>query len=415
MRFVLALLGALVVAPAHAQQSAGAPPPTPANDDCLTCHNDPEAKRADGRSIAVDPAPFAKSVHGQLELACVDCHADPAAAELPHPEKLAPVDCATCHDAAVAAFKKSSHSQARDAGRSGATCVDCHGTHDILPSKDPDSRTYHLKVSHTCGSCHGDQATGQGMAGGNVMGAFHDSIHGRALDRAGLLVAPSCASCHGAHDILGKSAPESRVHRAKVPDMCGTCHEGVQHTFAQSIHGQLFAKGDARAPVCISCHTTHAIQRPQGNAFRVGVVDTACGECHVESLHTYRDTFHGQVTELGFSQVATCADCHGAHEQFPQSDPRSLVSAEKRLSTCQKCHARANANFAMYDPHADAHDHDRGAVLFYSSRFMQLLLAGVFGFFGLHTSLWFVRSLREVRNRRAGVAHTGETDESRHS
>ncbi len=415
MRLVLALLGALAVFPVSAQQNAGTPPTSPANDDCLTCHNDPEAKRADGRSVAVDPAPFAKSVHGQLELRCVDCHADPAAAELPHPEKLAPVECATCHDAAVTAFKKSSHSLALDAGRVGASCVDCHGAHDILASKDPESRTYHLELADTCGQCHGGQASAKGLPGGDVAGAFHDSIHGRALDRAGLLVAPSCVSCHGAHDILGKSAPDSRVHRGKVPAMCGTCHEGVKRTFEQSIHGQLFAKGDSRAPVCVSCHTAHSIQRAQADAFRVGVVDSACGECHVESLHTYRDTFHGQVTELGFAQVATCADCHGAHEQFPQTDRRSLVSAENRLATCQKCHARANANFAMYDPHANAHDHDRSALLFYSGRFMQLLLAGVFGFFGVHTGLWFVRSLKEVRSRRAGVAHHEEPDESRHS
>lgn len=414
MRLVLALLGALVAAPASAQQNAGAVPPSPANDDCLTCHNDPEAKRADGRSVAVDPALFTRSVHGQLELKCVDCHADPAAAELPHPEKLAPVDCATCHDAAVTAFKKSSHSQAREAGRAGATCVDCHGTHDILPSKDQDSRTYHLKLAHTCGSCHGG-ATAKDLPGGNIAGAFHDSIHGRALDRAGLLVAPSCASCHGAHDILGKVSPDSRVHRSKVPEMCGTCHEGVKHTFDQSIHGQMLAKGDSRAPVCINCHTAHSIQRAQTDAFHVGIVDSACGGCHVESLHTYRDTFHGQVTELGFSQVATCADCHGAHEQHPQSDPRSLVSAEKRLATCQKCHAGANAKFAQYDPHANAHDHDRGALLFYSSRFMQLLLLGVFGFFSLHTGLWFVRSLKAVRDRQQPVPRHEETDESRHS
>jgi hypothetical protein len=44
------------------------------------------------------PAIFSVSTHARL--ACVDCHADLAAvAEFPHPDKLATVNCASCHDA----------------------------------------------------------------------------------------------------------------------------------------------------------------------------------------------------------------------------------------------------------------------------------------------------------------------------
>jgi hypothetical protein len=83
MRFMFAVLGLLVAVPAFAQQDAGATPPAPSNDDCLMCHNDPEAKRGDGSSVAVDPDRFAKSVHGQLSLSCTDCHADLASAGQP--------------------------------------------------------------------------------------------------------------------------------------------------------------------------------------------------------------------------------------------------------------------------------------------------------------------------------------------
>jgi hypothetical protein len=34
---------------------------------------------------------------------------------------------------------------------------------------------------------------------------------------------------------------------------------------------------------------------------------------------------------------------------------------------------------------------------------MEILLLGVFAFFGLHTLLWFVRSLKAVRERRAAT------------
>ena len=44
---------------------------------------------------------------------------------------------------------------------------------------------------------------------------------------------------------------------------------------------------------------------------------------------------------------------------------------------------------------------------------MDVLLVGVFGFFGLHTTLWFARSLHQVRARRARAAcEQEEPDES---
>ena len=70
------------------------------------------------------------------------------------------------------------------------------------------------------------------------------------------------------------------------------------------------------------------------------------------------------------------------------------------MKTCGKCHANANANFVRYDPHADKHNRQRNAGLYYSSKFMQLLLLFTFGFFGLHSALWFGRGLRERRRLR---------------
>jgi hypothetical protein len=406
MRFALALLGLAVAVPALAQSRAGTASAGPTNEDCLVCHGDADLQRADGRRVAVDPGAYARSVHGQLDLACVACHADLAGAELPHADTLARVDCSTCHDAAVAAYRESVHGHAREEGHSSAaTCTSCHGVHDILPSADPDSRTHHLNLPRTCGACHGEHAdrAATKLPGGDILHRYQDSIHGRALSRGGLLVAPNCTSCHGAHDIRPKTDPSSRVYRAAVPSTCGTCHQGIAHQYERGRHGQALAAGNAIAPVCHDCHTSHEITRAEAPAHRVEVI-RECGTCHEQSLTTYRDTYHGQVTELGYARVATCADCHGAHEVLPASDPRSPVSAERRVETCQKCHPRANANFVKFDPHADPHNRDRNPLLYYTAAFMRLLLAGVFGFFGIHTSLWFVRSWREAARRRTGRA-----------
>jgi hypothetical protein len=380
----------------------GQTPPAPANDDCLACHGDEAAARASGTSVYVDAARFGASVHGQLELKCVDCHLDLAQAEMPHAEKLARAQCSACHDAT--AFDASVHGQAVAAGKGAApTCAACHGSHDILPSSDPASRTYHLNIPATCGACHGAAAAGNGAPGGNVAASFEDSIHGRALLRSGLTVAPTCVSCHGAHDVVHKTESASRVHRSKLAATCGGCHEGIKLQYVGGMHGTLVQNGDPRAPVCEDCHSAHAITRVDAEAWKVDVI-RECGHCHTDKLGTYRDTFHGQVTELGFARVATCADCHGAHQMLPASDPRSPVSADRRVQTCQKCHPKANANFAGYHPHADPHDRERHPPLYYTARFMEILLAGVFSFFGIHSTLWFGRSLKDARARWAAAS-----------
>jgi nitrate/TMAO reductase-like tetraheme cytochrome c subunit len=375
-------------------RSAPPAPPAPTNDDCLACHDDTSLTAGDGRSVAVAAKTFAGSVHGPL--GCTDCHADLAHAELPHAEKVAKVDCSGCHADPVTAYGKSIHAEARQAGNAAAaTCVDCHGKHDILASSDHASPTYALNLPNTCGKCHGDAkiiAAGN-IKIGDVVAKYHDSIHGRALEKSGLVVSAKCTDCHGNHEIRRKSDPKSRVYRANVPSTCGTCHDGIKTLYAAGIHGAKLAQGDPKVPVCSDCHTAHAIKRTDADSWKLDVL-AECGTCHVQSLRTYRDTFHGQVTSLGFTRVASCADCHGAHDIYPEKDPRSTVSSEHRAATCRKCHASAGASFAKYDPHADKRDAERNPPLYWTARFMQLLLGSVFVFFGLHTSLWFQRALR---------------------
>ena len=83
------------LAAATAAHAATKPAPAPSvTDTCLMCHADKDAKGAAGKSIAVDGAKFAASVHGEMKLKCTDCHADVSADKLPHPDKLKPVNCA---------------------------------------------------------------------------------------------------------------------------------------------------------------------------------------------------------------------------------------------------------------------------------------------------------------------------------
>ncbi|MFB3852460.1 MAG: hypothetical protein ACE148_01410 [Vicinamibacterales bacterium] len=365
--------------------------------------------RSDGRPVAVQAEVLGASVHGQMGVACVACHADlGAVTEWPHAEKLAPAACSQCHAPAVEEYDKSVHAELTGGGGGPlARCGSCHGAHDIRPVNDPQSRVYHLNLPATCGVCHGGSGAPAPGRPPGVLGRFQDSIHGQALARSGLLVAPNCSDCHGYHLVLRNTDSASRVFRTAVPETCGKCHEGIRNLYDRGVHGAALAAGSALAPVCSTCHTAHDISRADLDTWRLQVIDE-CGTCHPQSVHTYRDTYHGQVTSLGFVRVATCSDCHKSHDVFPKEDSRSPVSQAKRVETCRKCHSRATASFARYDPHPDRHDRGRNPILYYAGRFMDSLLLVVFAFFGLHTSLWFVREVGHRRSQHRVSSQRGE-------
>jgi hypothetical protein len=349
--------------------------------------------------VAVPAQVFAGSVHGVLS--CVDCHQDLAAqTEWPHKEDLAPVSCAGCHADPVETYAVSAHAQARKERpeSQAATCVDCHGMHDIRPSGDLASKTHHLNLPQTCGRCHGnvELIRREGIRIGNVLAEFQDSIHGRAIARSGLSVAPNCGDCHGSHEIQKRDVKTSHVFRANLPGTCGKCHEGIHRDYGAGIHGSKLQDGVSTAPVCSDCHSAHSISRTDVPGFWQSVIQE-CGTCHADKVETFRDTFHGQLTSLGFERVARCADCHGAHDIRPASDPASMIAPGNLVRTCSQCHEGANANFVKYDPHADKHDRERNPTFYYTARLMTGLLTAVFVFFGIHTALWGLRSLRERR------------------
>ncbi len=122
-----------------------------------------------------------------------------------------------------------------------------------------------------------------------------------------------------------------------------------------------------------------------------------CGRCHAEIAKTYFDTYHGKVSQLGYLKTAKCTDCHGVHEILPVNDPRSPLSRNNVVATCQKCHPDATRRFAGYLTHATHHDPDKYPWLFWTFWGMTALVVGTFTFFGLHTLLWLPRALQMRR------------------
>ena len=66
---------------------------------------------------------------------------------------------------------------------------------------------------------------------------------------------------------------------------------------------------------------------------------------------TFEESYHGLAMREGVEAVANCASCHGVHNIFPPSDPRSTVSPANLAETCGKCHAGAGKRFAIGPVH----------------------------------------------------------------
>lgn len=231
-----------------------------------------------------------------------------------------------------------------------AGCSDCHGSHRVLAHDDEDSPFGPKHTLTTCVSCHED-----------ITNEFSSSAHGNAL---------------------GERA-----------------EQGLDHTADSDDEGDV----PEEPPVCVSCHFIHSnpYGGDLGDPFRVTVVNE-CGTCHEELYDTFAESYHGKATELGGEAVAKCADCHGTHGIQPADEPTSMISDLNRLDTCQQCHEGAPAGFAEFWSHADPHRRDLYPALFWVYLFMTTLLISVFTFFGVHTLLWGIRdsidAVREIRD-----------------
>ncbi len=112
-------------------------------EDCFTCHEETFRQKLNS------------SIHGEIGISCLDCHQDlRGIKEFPHPEKLQPVTCETCHSDVIKEWSRSIHGRAESMSLGVVKCSDCHGDHDVRPKGDPQSMVYPLNLPKTCERCH---------------------------------------------------------------------------------------------------------------------------------------------------------------------------------------------------------------------------------------------------------------------
>ena len=370
-----------------------------AEEICLGCHSDAELEmEVDGSSISihVDENIFSKSVHGDME--CGDCHQEYDPDDLPHTKEVMSVDCGICHDSAVEEYSTSAHAVARSNGAiESPTCINCHGKHDILRSREPESVTYRLNTPSLCGKCHSEKGEAIKSNGRKELAVFFDystSVHGRGVAEKGLLPSAICTDCHQSHKVLKVEDPESPVNKRNVSATCGTCHRGMLDKYIKGVHYSANEMEMAKLPTCADCHSAHHITEVDENIF-MREVTHQCGTCHATLSETYLQTIHGKAYQLGYDKVARCSDCHDPHLALMVSNPDSSVGSNNKLKTCQKCHPDATDGFTGYLTHATHNDKEKYPALYYTYIAMTSLLVGVFAFFGIHTLLWLPTALRE--------------------
>lgn len=247
--------------------------------------------------------------------------------------------CGKCHEDVKDDYLNSSHGQAFKNGLAVApVCTDCHNEHSINSISDPDSPVSRANEPKICLNCHLGNKEVLKLVG--VSPAFLESIkysvHLVALSN-GNLKAATCSDCHGAHDMLPAGNPKSRVFRNNIPGTCGQsgCHQNVAAKYFDGIHGKSMVAGNNSAPVCTDCHGDHQILSPSNPQSTVsnGNIVQVCSHCHgsvsltqryglpQQTVGSYLDSYHGLATQGGMTTVANCASCHGAHNIKPSSDP----------------------------------------------------------------------------------------------
>lgn len=379
------LAGLLLVTAASSAEAQA-----PGARGCNLCHGELELLRQrvpdleQARALLVPSSVILASAHDTMT--CASCHS--GFSRHPHPETGVSTEaCVSCHEEQESAWSESVH-----ATDSEADCADCHTLHEVAPVDALHEAPGRIRMNRACVTCHDQSALPRSDP-------HADSV--------------LCASCHSAHETEEAAAPGSWVAPDRQPGTCGACHEEAADHATRDVHGKALAEvglnslaavrheGADAPPTCTSCHGSHGMLAPAHEHFNQDMVDQ-CADCHAGYAETYFGTYHGKATAVGSEIVATCDQCHGAHDILPASNPASMVAEDNLVETCGDCHEEARPAFVLYDSHPDPMDRSRNPPLFYSFVFMNFLLFSVLGVFALHTALWWVRLMID---KRKGVEH----------
>ncbi len=300
-------------------------------------------------------------------------------------------------------------------------CTNCHVGLDQIPHTD-------VKKVDCATKCHiKEPSSNKEFSHDNMITKYRLSVHGEGAvnnpkpypeDR------PTCKYCHDnrIYSSFSGAWGKSKALSNETLGRCLGCHEKKE--WAETFYS----------------HFTHRMRkrRSQEEVIRL------CTSCHedtekmarhgIESIETFKDTFHWEQVKFGYKNAPDCISCHvpvgySTHEIHPRMDPESPTNHTNRVKTCsnqggvQECHPGATEQFASGRVHAYGmkaqivyknnlpHDGDKGQSLLITRaesetsekeqlQFKilklirlgyQLLITGTIGFMFLHQLLDYRR------------------------
>jgi hypothetical protein len=229
-------------------------------------------------------------------------------------------------------------------------CTSCHVGLDEIPHTD-------VKKVDCSTKCHIEEpSTNKEFSHINMVKKYQMSVHGLGNNKNPKPYPedlPTCKYCHNnrMYNPLVGMWDKSEELSNETLARCQGCHTDQQwaHRFYS--------------------HFTHRMRRRRS---QIEIIKL-CTSCHedqekmarhgLESVETYKDTFHWVQVSYGVKSAPGCISCHvpvgySTHTIRPKTDPVSPINMDNRVMTCsnqgglQTCHPSATAEFAKGRVHA---------------------------------------------------------------
>lgn len=325
-------------------------------ETCGKCHKETVEKfkrSSHGKELMKknDKAPTCSGCHGEhdvksvlrsdefsklnLSEKCLSCHKD---GKIPHKNFKG-------EEELIQSYEKSDHYIALKKGSQDApTCYNCHGSHEMEKSDNPDSKINRKNIAKTCGqsNCHTNQ-----------LNEYTGSVHEKSISENKSQDSPTCNNCHGNHVISTKRIDDMRQKNKDVIQLCSNCHGSVELT----------KRNDLPTKV----------------------------------TETYMEGFHGLATRGGSKEAANCESCHGYHNVRPSDDPLSTVNKKNLPQTCGKCHEGATQTLFESKIHLNNPEED-SPWTYWLSKFYIVIIVLIVGFMFLHNLIDITKKLKAKKS-----------------
>jgi predicted CXXCH cytochrome family protein len=208
---------------------------------CRTCH-------AGNYDNSLDSIHAEVAIGGELGApVCTDCHGAHYTQLPDKPRALISETCGQCHGEILQVYKDSIHGWEliEQDNPDVPVCTDCHGVHNI---QDPRTSQFRIDSPELCAGCHADpERMGKYGYTTDVYSLYTISWHGVDVEvyKANWPTiwheSAVCTDCHGVHDILPASDPDSSVNPANLLATCQQCHPdaGPNWTGAWTGHNEV--------------------------------------------------------------------------------------------------------------------------------------------------------------------------------